>query len=350
MTTLAHTTMMRREIQEQPEAVARTLDALLPLVPEVRRLGADAHTVVFFARGSSDNAAVYGRYLLEVHAGRLAALGAPSVLTHYEAHVDLRGALVVVASQSGETQEILDTARRARSYGARIIAITNNPHAGLAREADLAMVTQAGKEHAVPATKSHVTQLAAMAVLGAALGPPDVPFDAALRRTPEALSAMLALDGQAAEVAGRLQVAGKLVVSGRGFVMSTALEIALKFEETCYITTLALSSADLQHGPIAVVERGTPLIVIAAQDGPMLKGATSLAELAAGRGSQVIGIGGDQAFAAACHARLPGPKLPEALAPLALAVPGQLLAEALARLLKIDPDSPRSLSKVTQTH
>jgi glucosamine--fructose-6-phosphate aminotransferase (isomerizing) len=342
-------TQMAVEIGEQPEAIARTLDALWPLREELANLGRAARAVIFYARGSSDNAAIYGRYLLEVHAGRLSGLGAPSVATHYGADVDLEDVLAIVVSQSGETEEIVRTAEWARAHGARIVSVTNSAESELARSADLALVTQAGAEKAVPATKTYTTQLAAMAILGAALGPPDAAFDDALRRVPEAATAMLGAADGAAEVAERLKEVSRLVVSGRGFVLSTAIELALKLEETCYIATLGLSHADLQHGPIAVVDAATPALLVAAGRGPMLEGMRELAQSVATRGSTPIGIGGDRAFAEACAVSLPGPDLPEVLAPLALIVPGQLLVEALARQRGLDPDQPRTLRKVTQT-
>ena len=143
--------------------------------------------------------------------------------------------------------------------------------------------------------------------------------------------------------------AGGMVVSGRGLAYSTALELALKLEETCYLPAIGLSHADLVHGPIAVLGPGTPALLVAAGDGPVLPGMTALARSVAQRGGRAYGIGGDDAFKAACAAALPGPDLPEALAPMALVVPGQLLVEALARRLGLDPDQPRGLTKVTQT-
>jgi glutamine---fructose-6-phosphate transaminase (isomerizing) len=171
----------------------------------------------------------------------------------------------------------------------------------------------------------------------------------ALGRVPEAVAGMLELGPAVERLAERLVEVETLVVSGRGFAYSTALEVALKLKETCYLTAVGLSYADLVHGPIAIVDAGTPALLIAAADGPMLPDMTALARRLAGTGADVYGIGGDPAFAAACRATLPGPSLPEHLAPFALIVPGQLLAEALARAKGIDPDAPRGLRKVTQT-
>jgi glutamine---fructose-6-phosphate transaminase (isomerizing) len=359
-------TIMAAEIAEQPEAVARTLDALRPARAELARLGANARHVLFLARGSSDNAATYGRYLCEVHAGRAASLGAPSLATHYRARTDLHGVLAVALSQSGETEEIVAALRWAAGQGARTVAVTNGAGSALATAADVALVTLAGSERAVPATKTYTTQLAALAVLASALGPADPDFDATLAHTPAAIAAMLGTGPAAADLAAQLAERpagphgtaggasdrpwnGGMIVSGRGLAYSTALELALKLEETCYLPAIGLSHADLVHGPIAVLGPGTPALLVAAGDGPVLPGMTDLAVAVGRRGGRAYGIGGDSAFQAACAAGLPGPDLPETLAPLALVVPGQLLVEALARRLGLDPDRPRGLTKVTQT-
>jgi glucosamine--fructose-6-phosphate aminotransferase (isomerizing) len=139
------------------------------------------------------------------------------------------------------------------------------------------------------------------------------------------------------------------VATGRGYTLSSALEIALKLLETCRRPSLGLSSADLLHGPIAAIHPGTPVTVLAPPGGPLLPGLTALAARLRAGGAFVLGCGGDAGFAAACDHAIPGPSLPEPLAPLALAVPGQLLVEALARRLGLDPDAPPGLDKVTQT-
>src|ERR1700736_5049937 len=340
---------MGAEIAEQPEALARTLDDLRPLRAELAYLARGTRLVLFYARGSSDNAAIYGRYLLEVHARRPAAMGAPSVATHYRSELDLGGVLAVAVSQSGETEEIVATARWARDRGAKVVGVTNVADAALSRVADITLVTRAGAERAVPATKTYTAQLAALAVLGSALGPEDREFENGLSRVPDEVATMLQTAPDAESMADRLREVQRLVVSGRGLVLGSAQELALKLGETCYITTMGLSFADLQHGPIAVLDAATPALLMAAPGGPMLPGMTELALAVGRRGSTPLGIGGDEGFRSACAAALRGPSLPEALAPLALIVPGQLLAEALARRRGLDPDQPRTLSKVTQT-
>jgi glutamine---fructose-6-phosphate transaminase (isomerizing) len=278
--------------------------------------------------------------------------------------------LAVAVSQSGATEEIVTTLEWARRCGARTVAVTNAARSPLTEVADLALITQAGEELAVPATKTYTTQLAAMAVLalslqeggsgaepptGAGIGVqaprgPGLGMEVgALRGVPGAVAAMLEVAPAAEALAERLVEVGTLVVSGRGYAYSTALEVALKLKETCYLTAVGLSYADLVHGPIAVVDDDTPALLVAAGDGPILPEMTGLARRIAATGADVYGIGGDPEFAAACRSALPGPALPEHLAPFALIVPGQLLVEALARAKGLDPDAPRGLDKVTQT-
>jgi fructoselysine-6-P-deglycase FrlB-like protein len=339
---------MRVEIAEQPEALRRTLDALLPQVGALEALGRETRQVLFIARGSSDNAAVYGQYLCSVHAGRLASLASPSLATVYRADLDLQGVLAVAVSQSGATEEIVTTLDWARHCGARTVAVTNVAGSPLAEAADVALITQAGRELAVPATKTYTTQLAALAVLALSMGR-GAAGPRALEGVPDAVEAMLEVAPAAEALAGRLTDADTVVVSGRGFAYSTALEVSLKLKETCYVTAVGLSYADLVHGPIAILDAGTPALLVAAAEGPMLPEMTGLARRIAGTGAGVYGIGGDHDFAAVCRSTLPGPPLPEHLAPFGLVVPGQLLVEALARAKGLDPDAPRGLDKVTQT-
>jgi glucosamine--fructose-6-phosphate aminotransferase (isomerizing) len=343
-------TTMAREIAEQPAALARTLESLRPLRPAIRDLAASRRTVLFVARGSSDNAAIYGRYLLEVHAGHPAGLAAPSVGTHYGARLDLSDAVVVSVSQSGATEEIVETQEWAARCGARTIAVTNGADSALAKNADLAMVTEAGRELAVPATKSYTAQLAAMAVLAGALAPKPDALDADLDHAPSEVERLIAERNGVDEAVEALAATPDMLVSGRGIAFGTALETALKLEETCLRPVRGLSYADLRHGPIAVVDGEHVAVLVAAQDGPMVGGMTELANELRARGvGSTIGIGGDAAFGDACNVAAGGPRLPEPVAPLALVVPAQLIVEALARRLGLDPDAPRGLSKVTQT-
>jgi len=374
--TVSLPTAMRTEIGQQPAALRATLDALLPRAAEAGQLAAGCRQVLFIARGTSDNAAVYGSYLLQAHAGMLATLGSPSIATEYHSRLDLSGVLAVALSQSGQTEEIIETLAWARDCGARTLAVTNGAGSALAEVADLALVTLAGPEHAVPATKTFTTQLAALAVLAIGLGADLDPGQ--LRGVPDEIEAMLAAglddeldpivtelaDGTSpggrppgspqsalraeAGAAGRVSTVG-VVISGRGMAYAAALELALKLKEACYLHAMGLSWADLLHGPIAVVDPATPAILLAADSGPALPGTIELARRVVAAGARAYAIGGGPGLAAASSRAVPGLPLPEWLAPFGLIVPGQLLTEALSRRLGIDPDSPRGLSKITQT-
>lgn len=339
-------TVMADEIAEQPAAVRRTLDALLPLRADLRSLFAGRRRVLFVARGSSDNAAIYGRYLLEAGAGVNAGLAAPSIATHYRADLDLGDTLVVAVSQSGATTEIAESVEWARSHGAAIVSVTNVAESPLAKGADLPFVTAAGPEVAVPATKTYLTQLVAMAVLGDALGA-DVADP--LARVADEVARGLASPERLDPAVDLLREAEHVVVSGRGYCLGTALETALKVEETCLVPVRGYSYADLRHGPISVIDPDIVAVLVAAQDGPMAEPMHDLAEDLRLRGARVVGLGGDDRFAGACDVHVTGPDLPEPVAPLGLIPPAQQLVERLARALGRDPDNPRGLAKITRT-
>jgi glucosamine--fructose-6-phosphate aminotransferase (isomerizing) len=338
---------MAREIADQPETVRRTLAHLLPLRSEIRRLAGDRRRVVLVARGSSDNAAVYGRYLLEVVAGLNASLAAPSVATHYRSRLDLSDALAVCVSQSGATEEIVETEAWARHCGARTIGVTNVAGSPLAEAANLALVTEAGPELAVPATKTYLAQLVAMAVLVDATKPGSLEADLSL--VADEVARLTESGAGLTTAVAALAAADHVVVAGRGLMLGTALETALKLEETCLRPVRGYSYADLRHGPISVVTQGVAAFLVAAPDGPLLAPMTELAGDLASRGATVVGLGGDHDFIKACAVHLPGPDLPERLAPLGAIVPAQRVVEMLARTSGLDPDNPRGLAKVTQT-
>jgi len=337
---------MAAEIAEQPAAVARTIERLVPLQPHLRDIAADRRRVLLVARGSSDNAAIYGRYLLEVAAGVPAALAAPSVATHYRSRLDLSDCLVVSVSQSGATAEIVETQEWARACGAATVAVTNVAGSPLADAADLALVTQAGHEVAVPATKTYLTQLVALAVLADALAPEHALADG-LKRVPAAVERLLDSDVDAAAEA--LAAADQVVVSGRGLLLGTALETALKMEETCLRPVRGYSYADLRHGPISVVGDGLLAVLVGSASGPLAEPMADLVRDLQERGARVLGIGGTPAFAELCDLHLAGPDLPETLEPIASIVPSQMMIEQTARRLGLDPDNPRGLRKVTAT-
>jgi len=327
--------LMAAEMAEQPEVLAR-VTARGPVDAELVRkvVPRPLAGIVFLARGSSDNAAVFGRYLAELRAARPAGLAAPSLYTRYHAAVDWHGYLVVALSQSGATPEIISTCEAMRAGGAVVLGISNEPGSPLADAVDLLLTTDAGPERAVPATKTVTAQLAVLATVTSALRAGPGP-GSMLAGLPGAVAAVLGDPGPARQLAGRWRGLDRLVVAGRGLAYAAALETALKVKETTGILAEGISTADLLHGPIAAVYAGAPVLLVDG-GGPA---DTDLAEL--------------RALLASRQARLASLPVPGGLSEevhvIAAVTRGQQLAYELARARNLDPDAPAHLSKVTAT-
>ena len=334
--------LMRSEMAEQPDVLARIAERFDEHVGNVRRVvPARLAGVSFVARGSSDHAAVYGRYLAELASGHPAALAAPSLQTLYGANVDYTGWLVVALSQSGATPEIQTVMRRLHDAGARTIAIVNNEASPLAQAAELVIELDAGDERAVPATKTVTAELLAVSAVASALGP--VPFDrAALEALPSAVATVLEDPDPARALAARWLGAQRAFVTARGLLLAAALETALKVKEATGVLAEGLSAADLRHGPIAATGPDAPLLTIGG-GGPASDDLDEVARLAEARDADVARCGPGEVD-------LPLPEAtPEALAVVTATVRGQQLALALAEGRGVDPDAPPGLSKVTAT-
>ncbi|MEA2443153.1 MAG: hypothetical protein QOJ12_445 [Thermoleophilales bacterium] len=335
--------LMRAEMAEQPDILAALASRRVEVIDEMRSVLPDRLAgIVLLARGSSDNAAVYGRYVLEHAARRPVALAAPSLHTLYGVETDYRGYVVVAVSQSGRTPEIVSVLEGMRAAGARSIAVTNERDSPLAQAAHATLELGAGDERAVPATKTFTAQLAAFAILAEAFG--DVPWSpAAWDVLPPAAAEILSDDEPARAATADLRDARGLVAVARGYLYCVALEAALKVKETTSLLADGYSAADFRHGPIAVVDRGLPILAFSVA-GPAAGDVAALAGEVRERGGRVITIGD----AADSDLRLPG-DIPEALAPITAALRAQQVAAALALHLEIDPDAPFGLSKVTRT-
>jgi glucosamine--fructose-6-phosphate aminotransferase (isomerizing) len=334
---------MTREMAEQPERlrglIARA-DEIGALVRDV--VPAPLSGVSIVARGSSDHAAVYGRYLLELASGRPVSLAAPSLHTLYEVKVDYSGQLVIGVSQSGQTPEIVRTLSALSASGGAALAITNDPGSELAAAASAVVDLGMGEERAVPATKTVTAEFVAFAILAHCLG--GVPFSfAELERVPDWVSAALDDAWSPAAAAETLVGASHLIVVARGFMYGAALETALKIEETCSLLADGYSAADLRHGPIAAVTRGFPVIALTVP-GPGFEDMAEVVGELRYRGARVLTVASESW----ADVPLPG-GMPEALAPIVAVVRGQQLAYELAVRLRRDPDQPEGLTKVTAT-
>lgn len=340
---------MLSEIREQPEALERLLSEELGRVQELAAAARAREVSLLFlaARGTSDHAAVYAKYLAEIVAGLPAALAAPSVFTLYGAKVRLDHALVLGISQSGKAADAIEVLKQAREAGQLTGCITNDAESPMSQTAEHPLCCRAGLERSLPATKTYTTSLALVYALVAYLaGREELIED--LRRTPEWVSQVLALDEEIGEWAERYRFMEECVVLARGINQCTALEAALKLAETTYVRSHPFSSADFAHGPIAVVDEGYPCVLFGpsgAGHQTMVETADSLRE----RGAELIVLSDQEDLLARGTTRIRLPQVPELLSPLVSIVAAQLFAYHLARVKGRDPDHPRGLKKVTHT-
>ena len=335
---------MRAEAGEAPAAVSRLLseeaDVFAALGAELRHR--PPRSLLTVARGSSDHAAHYMAYLVMARLGRLVTSLPMSLVTLYQSSLVCDGLVALAFSQSGQSPDLVAPMRYFGEQGARTVAFVNDANSPLALASRQRIALHAGPETSVAATKSYLCQLAAGASLAAAWQQ-DSAFSAALQALPEALERARALDWSAAVDA--LQGASRLYVIGRGTGLPVAAEAALKFKEVCGIHAEAYSGAEVQHGPMALVEEGFPMLVFAPQ-GPAQAGLLTLAQQMRERGARVL---------LAAPPGTPGATLPLAptahvdLDPISAAQTFYGMVEALARARGLDPDHPRHLNKVTRT-
>jgi glucosamine--fructose-6-phosphate aminotransferase (isomerizing) len=332
---------MVADMSAQPEVLARLAARRADLHADVARLGAP-RGIVIVARGSSDYAAIFGRYLLEAATGMPVALAAPSLETLYGVRPRVEGWLAVGVSQSGRTPEIATVLEGYKRGGASTIAVTNDAVSPLAQGADVAVSLEAGEEGAVPATKTMTGQVAAMALIAEALGP--VPFsDSDWERLPETVGSVLADAAPGARAAAALGDSDELICVARGYLMCVALEAALKLREATGIRAEGWSAADFRHGPVTVARGDLPLLAVSTA-GPAAEDVAELAVRLESAGTQVLRLSD------ATGADLPFPAgLAEPLAAIPAIVRAQQLALELARRRGVDPDEPPGLAKVTAT-
>jgi glutamine---fructose-6-phosphate transaminase (isomerizing) len=334
---------MRAEIAEQPAVLRHLADRVDDELQRIRAvLPRPLVGTAFLARGSSDNAALLGRYAVEIASGRPVSLVAPSIHTRYRADVDYSGYLVVALSQSGVTPEIVSTSERLREAGAVVVAVVNDPDSPLASTADVTLALSAGPELAVPATKTVTAQMATVLVVAAAVGQ-DGADTSGFSLLPEAVARLITDYEPVAVLAHRWRERDRLVVAARGLCFSAALETALKCKESSLVLAEGFSSADYLHGPIASLREGVAMLVIDG-GGKTSSDVCVLADRASRIGADVI------VCSASPESSLPlPPSLPESFQAIAATVRGQQLALQLGIERGVDPDHPSGLSKVTLT-
>jgi glucosamine--fructose-6-phosphate aminotransferase (isomerizing) len=337
--TLART-LMAREVSETPSVIKRQFAAnaaaLAELAARLRR--EPPSVVVTCARGSSDHAATYGKYVIETLLGVPVASAAPSVASLYDSPVQARGALVLAISQSGRSPDLLATVDAYRVAGAHVVALVNDADSPLAQTADTSLPLHAGPELAVAATKSCIAAMAGLAAIAAAWSSGDDAINKALKNLPQMLEQALALDWSAA--VDVLRPAKQMFVLGRGYSFGVAQEAALKLKETCAIQAEPFSSAEVRHGPMRVIDKGFPVLAFATSDMAGADVASTAREFAQwGANALVAGQGGVLPIVTG-HA---------VLEPIAMLASFYRLAEQVSLSLGMDPDAPRGLAKVTKT-
>jgi glucosamine--fructose-6-phosphate aminotransferase (isomerizing) len=354
--------MMRDEIRQQPAAIERTLKAEWRRAVKLRRHFEQqpVQFIILAARGTSDNAAQFGRYLLEITTGIPVSLAAPSVATLYRSKLKVEHSAVVAISQSGESTDTNMVLEHAKASGAFTIGITNESESSLARMADDSFLVRAGKEKSVAATKTYSGQLLSFYLLAYALGGP-IELEA-LQRLSEWTEDALKLETEIHVRAERYRFMRHAVCIGRGLNYSNSLEFALKMMETCYVVAERFSSADLLHGPIAMLESSFPSFIFC-PSGVTWEPMCELLKKLQSIGAEMLLIT-DKSNKAASG--IPGQtgtpltipvalgqknrKLPEEIyTPIPYIIPAQLFAAYLAEVKGLNPDSPRTLNKVTQT-
>ena len=341
-------TILEAEIRSQPVIIERLLEASAEHIAAIVAALPPFDYVMIAARGSSDHAALYAKYLFGALCHVPVALAAPSLYTLYQSEIRLGGALVIGISQSGQSPDIIAVLEAARAQHRPTIAITNDGSSPLAQAADHIIELQTGVEQSVAATKTYTAELAVIAALAAAWSG-DPQHSEELRYLPTALDETLALGANIADESARYRNADAITVIGRGYNYCTAFEVALKLKELTYMMASAYSSADFRHGPIATVGAGSPVLLIA-PSGQTFADMMDLAAVLRTREADLLVI--SDAPEALALARSPFPLAagkPEWLSPLIATLPGQQLALRLAQAKGIDPDTPRGLTKVTRT-
>lgn len=343
---------LQSEIFEQPERLAHLLHSQRETVEKIAAAirQSDIHYVFLAARGTSDNAGRYANYLWGAQNQLPLALATPSLFTYYNRPPKLDGALVVGVSQSGQSPDIVSVIEEGRRQGCLTLSITNEPDSPLARAADLVLDIQAGDEKAVAATKTYTTELLAIAMLSAALAD-DKTHWRELGKVSGWAERVLKQDVPISHLAERYRFMRQCVVLGRGFNYCTAFEWALKLKELTYTVAEPYSSADFQHGPIAMVEGGFPVLAVAPRGKVFDSMQEMLGRLRGDQLAELVIISDDKGALSLAQSPIQLPEgIPEWLTPIVSIIPAQLFAYHLTRAKGINPEKPRTIGKVTETY
>ncbi|MEU3651695.1 SIS domain-containing protein [Streptomyces sp. NPDC032161] len=340
--------IMAREMAEQPAALRRVLDRGAPAIREVAAeiAAREPRFALLAARGTSDNAALYAKYLLEIRLGLPCGLTSMSTTTAYGARPRLADVLAVTVSQSGSSPDLVASTGAAREAGAITLAVTNNPDSPLAAVSEYHIDVLAGPERALPATKTYTASLLSLYLFVEGLRGGD---GAAAAVLPETAEAVLARREEVRALASRYRFAERMVITSRGYGYPTAKEAALKLMETSYIPALSYSGADLLHGPLAMVDNVSPVIAVVT-DGRGGEALGPVLNRLRARGADLVVVGPEARVAeASAGFVLPTAGVAEEVQPVLEILPLQRLAYEVAIARGQDPDAPRALAKITET-
>jgi glucosamine--fructose-6-phosphate aminotransferase (isomerizing) len=339
--------IMAREMAEQPAVLQRVLDEGLPAIREVAaEIGRrKPRFVLLTARGTSDNAALYAKYLIEVGLGVPAGLTSMSTATAYGARPDLTDVLSITVSQSGGSPDLVAYTEMAKAAGALTLAVTNVPGSPVNAASELALDVLAGPEKALPATKSYTAELLTLYLLVDAVRGGD---GSAAKGIAQLAAEIGQRREEVAQLAERYRFASRLVITSRGYGYPTAREAALKVMETSYLPAHAFSGADLLHGPLAMVDNVSPVIAVASEGagGAALE---PVLDRLRERGADLVVVGSREHVAGASAGFVLPSGVAEEVAPILEILPLQRLAYEVTMARGLNPDAPRALAKVTQT-
>ncbi|MFL7871073.1 MAG: SIS domain-containing protein [Anaerolineales bacterium] len=342
---------LHSEILEQPACLERLLMSQRENVEQIAS-AIQSHNIQFAflaARGTSDNAGRYANYLWGAMNGLPLALATPSLFTYYGQPPRLKNALVVGISQSGQSPDIVSVLEEGKRQGNLTLALTNAPDSPLTQTADFVLNIEAGSEQAVAATKTYTTELMAIAMLSAALAGEGARWGE-LEQVPGWVAEALKQDEALREAAQRYRYMQQCVVLGRGYNYATAFEWALKLKELTYVEAEPYSSADFQHGPVAMVARGFPVMAVVPSGKVFDSMMTLLKHLQDDLLAELVVISNATEALSMAQAPFEIPaEIPEWLSPLVAIVPAQLFSYHLTLAKGYDADQPRTIRKVTET-
>lgn len=341
---------MWSEIMEHPQVLERCLNKNLNIIREIVRVirSRNIDSICIAARGTSDHAATYGKYVIELTTGIPVALAASSIFTVYNRSLSFKNSLVIGISQSGKAADVIEVIKGANKQGAVTVGITNFPDSPLAQESSYHLCCEAGLEKSVAATKTFAAQMYLLALLAAEWSG-DSSMLGELSVLPDKIPQVYSISDIIKEKVCRYRFMNECFVLSRGVNYPIALEAALKIQETTYARAKAFATSDFQHGPIAMVERDIPVIIFA-PEGPSLRDTAEMANKLKQNEIELIVVSNNREILEIGECSFIIPQMDnDIISPFFNVTVAQMFACQLALVKGLNPDNPRGLTKVTIT-